>query len=251
MGEEVITCVWNEPHDNNIQDVCLHYFGCVQYERRDNYFQTLGPRDQQLIRSRAERTQKVKEYIKQDRTMIPVLDDLAESLREFRAPTVIVGSTPETLNSKDGESTHRSCDGMFAGIVLFRNAEPHPDPRLPNRQWPNQEIPLETLLYDRSDVSNPLAGAKALSGNDDNWLQWFHLPANNMEWVEEAISRYYGEDRPITESLSRPPSMTRELLRREFWRGQQQGGDLDPAHARHMKPRCDIIPMSQQTAYIP
>lgn len=36
-----------------------------------------------------------------------------------------------------------------------------------------------------------------------------------------------------------------KLLRREFWRGQVHGGSKGPVHARHMRPRCSVIPRPQ------
>ena len=58
------------------------------------------------------------------------------------------------------------------------------------------------------------------------------------------MARYYHEDRPDYDGLFRRPdnpSKTYMLLRPEFWRGQQHGGRHDAIHARHMRPRCDII----------
>jgi hypothetical protein len=40
---------------------------------------------------------------------------------------------------------------------------------------------LGDLLYDKSPDSNPLAGARA---SKNNIIQWFHLPANDMGWIE-------------------------------------------------------------------
>jgi hypothetical protein len=61
---------------------------------------------------------------------------------------------------------------------------------------------------------------------------------------QEAIARHYNEKVPEYEGIFRRPehpSKTYMMLRPEFWRGQQHGGRKDAVHARHMRPRCDII----------
>ncbi|KAM3064672.1 hypothetical protein ACMFMF_011848 [Clarireedia jacksonii] len=81
---------------------------------------------------------------------------------------------------------------------------------------------------------------------EDNAIRHFHIPANNMHWIEEAIARYYGE---VT---SKPPEYnyrksdnylekSSNLLCREFWTSLQHGGTYDPVHARHMRAHCSRI----------
>jgi hypothetical protein len=67
--------------------------------------------------------------------------------------------------------------------------------------------------------------------------------------MQEAIARHYNEERPKYDGLFRRPenpSKSYLLLRPEFWRGQQHGGRHDAVHARHMRPRCDIISTGTQ-----
>ncbi|KAH7304372.1 hypothetical protein BKA65DRAFT_579223 [Rhexocercosporidium sp. MPI-PUGE-AT-0058] len=52
--------------------------------------------------------------------------------------------------------------------------------------FPNQKISIHKMLNDTT--GNPLA-----ERCPSNQLRYFHLPANNMRWVEKAMSRYYGE----------------------------------------------------------
>jgi hypothetical protein len=182
MGDhEVITCLSVTPHDNNILDVCLHYFGCLRIDKRSDYFDRLSPEDKRLILDRERRIQKVKDDVKQDPTTIPVVSALAESLHEFRGLNLSTRLRPirPTSNIPASELAHQSCDGMSARIVLFKDGEPYEDPRFP-QQWPDQKLPLRDLLYDKSP-SNPLAEART---NKNDMIQWFHLPANDMGWIE-------------------------------------------------------------------
>ncbi len=181
MGDhEVITCLSTAPHDNNILDICLHYFGCLRMDQRSDYFNALSSEGKRLILDRERRIQKVKEDVMQDPTTIPVVGDLAKSLHEFRSLNLTTRIRPirQTSDVASGELAHQSCDGMSARVVLFKGGEPYEDPRFP-QQWPDQKLPLRNLLHDKSP-SNPLAEAK----NNKNMIQWFHLPANDMGWIE-------------------------------------------------------------------
>jgi len=181
MGDhEVITCLSVIPHDHNILDVCLHYFGCLRYEEGSDYFNSLNTNDQGLILDRERRIRRVKDDVMQDANSVPVLNDLAESLHEFRNLATRVRPIRHTYNGTDIESGHRSCDGMSARMVLFKDSRPYRDPRFP-QQWPDQKLPLGDLLYDKSLESNPLVGPRS---SKDNMIQWFHLPANDMGWIE-------------------------------------------------------------------
>jgi len=60
------------------------------------------------------------------------------------------------------------------------------------------------------------------------------------------MALYYGEKwRPHNDATAVEDMVRYEkLLRREFWRGQVHGGSEGPVHARHMRPRCSVIPRS-------
>ncbi|KAK4167456.1 hypothetical protein QBC43DRAFT_142137 [Cladorrhinum sp. PSN259] len=79
---------------------------------------------------------------------------------------------------------------------------------------------------------------------DSTRLRYFHIPSNNMDWVEKAIARYYDEDQPDLSNTTRDPPVkthTQMLLRPQFWRGQQHGARSGVIHARHMRPLCERI----------
>lgn len=180
MGDRqiVATCLSVDKHDDNVLNVCLHYFGCLKYSERIDYFESLNEIDKNLIRDRERRINNVKEFMKRDEDTIPPLNALANSLRIFRTfPKVVL---PHSHNASGTKPVHRSSDGMSARMVLFRNSEPFTDEKYP-QEWPDQKLPLGDLLRNTANGSNPLA--RHWSDND-NAIQWFHLPSNNMEWVE-------------------------------------------------------------------
>lgn len=61
------------------------------------------------------------------------------------------------------------------------------------------------------------------------------------------MALYYGESWGKLDDKRALGEMKKyeKLLRREFWRGQVHGGSKGPVHARHMRPRCSVIPRPQ------
>lgn len=103
--------------------------------------------------------------------------------------------------------------------------------------FPHQKISIQQFLYNKEGT--PL---RRRLGKDQ--LRYFHLPANNMKWVEEAMSRYYGEDNVEFDGkrVLTVKHNSQRLLRNDLWRGQQRGGSNLPAHARQIGSRCSVIP---------
>ncbi|KAK4185628.1 hypothetical protein QBC35DRAFT_503201 [Podospora australis] len=142
--------------------------------------------------------------------------------------------------------------GYNGWLIVFEKGQGgitinHP---LVHGKFPHQKIATQKMLYDR--VGTPLRRTK-----DRTKLRYFHLQANNMKWVEDAISRYYEEDtsqfdshRGLTSRKLYQPgakkaeSKTERLLKRELWHGQERGGgDAHmPPHSRQIRPRCALVP---------
>ncbi|RFU33017.1 hypothetical protein B7463_g3326, partial [Scytalidium lignicola] len=82
-----------------------------------------------------------------------------------------------------------------------------------------------------------------MSNPGKDTIRYFHLPANNMRWVEEVIGQYYGEERGEYNYKKSKDyrQKSSDLLCREFWTAQQHNGPSDPVHARHMRPQCAFI----------
>ncbi|KAL6800158.1 hypothetical protein J3E68DRAFT_448523 [Trichoderma sp. SZMC 28012] len=59
-------------------------------------------------------------------------------------------------------------------------------------------------------------------------FKWFHLPANNMKWVEALIGKIYFYD----------PSLVYKVLEPKRWVKRQHKGESDSPHARFMLPAC-------------
>jgi hypothetical protein len=62
-------------------------------------------------------------------------------------------------------------------MILYQDSKPYRDPNYPE-EFPNQKLPIHNLL-DSKKETNPLARECP-----KNMIRYFHLPANNMSWVE-------------------------------------------------------------------
>ncbi|KAI0009457.1 hypothetical protein F4779DRAFT_617633 [Xylariaceae sp. FL0662B] len=136
-------------------------------------------------------------------------------------------------------------------------------------KYPNQKFPVSDILTRIKD--NPLTEVCP-----PDHFRYFHFPSNNMLWIEKAMARYYHErpgalDRPKTAKESK--AGTEKLLAREFWRGQMhgtggrrrppiyevlesypntsKGKQTSPVHARHMRPKCSVIPRASNVSSMP
>jgi hypothetical protein len=70
--------------------------------------------------------------------------------------------------------------GVQAGVVYFKDGEPYSHPKL-HGSFPDQSTPLVDLLAKDGDKS------MLMEPCEEGVLRWFHIPANNMSWVEVCL----------------------------------------------------------------
>ncbi|KAG4441971.1 hypothetical protein IFR05_002539 [Cadophora sp. M221] len=103
--------------------------------------------------------------------------------------------------------------------------------------YDTKRYPLSKILL--ASDTNPLT-----EKCKPNTIRYFHFPANNMHWIEEAIARYNGENTPGEFNYRKHDKYCEKssnLLCRQFWTSLQHGGIYDPIHARHMRSHCSLI----------
>ncbi|KAK0763974.1 hypothetical protein N5P37_003367 [Trichoderma harzianum] len=136
-----------------------------------------------------------------------------------------------------GDLVKEPLDEFKVGIMYFKKendrqwrGEQYEDIDSSSGEFPNQKVKLDTIL------SNTVKNRK-LFERDEESIKYFHFPANHMEWIETAITRYYDVNRIPTED---PEENENQLLSFEHWRGQLHGSGIgkDLFHLRHMRPRC-------------
>ncbi|KAK4237256.1 hypothetical protein C8A03DRAFT_34787 [Achaetomium macrosporum] len=142
--------------------------------------------------------------------------------RDMANPAISRTSTSDSLGGGGLEPTDEGC---FQGL---------------KGQFPDQRMSIQSLLLPGSNVLS----RKQCEKLDPTRIRYFHIPANNMEWIEKAIAAYYDEARPDLRNHHRDPPVTTRtqmLLRPQFWRGQQHGSRKGMVHARYMRPLCERV----------
>ncbi|KAL6795082.1 hypothetical protein J3E68DRAFT_450227 [Trichoderma sp. SZMC 28012] len=136
-----------------------------------------------------------------------------------------------------GDKIKEPLDEFKVGIMYFDKdgdrqwrGKQYEDIDSSSGEFPNQKAKMDTIL------SNTAKNRK-LFERDKESIKYFHFPANHMEWIETAITRYYEVNKIPTED---PEENENQLLSFEHWRGQLHGSGIgkDLFHLRHMRPRC-------------
>lgn len=172
------TCLSTQPHDDRVLDVSLHYFGCLKVKDQTQYFAGLPSKSQRRI-------QKVEYRIAQLRALYQsrttsyhgkLLKSFKEKLYEWHSfdprHSPLLGS-PWPLRSGPEESPE---EDLNASVLYFKDSRPYDMPGIDN-QFPHQKISVQELLSDSH--SNPI-----MKRCPENMIRYFHLPANNMVWIE-------------------------------------------------------------------
>ncbi|KAK3354036.1 hypothetical protein B0T25DRAFT_224469 [Lasiosphaeria hispida] len=256
MSRHPSTCLSNKPHDGRVSDITIHFNGCLRVSKQKRFFDSLAPESQQRILRDNDKTAELRHRLETaqcDSTAATRLRDFKQAMSQWCAST---GRPHVSYTPSSAFSDSRRPSGMAAGgypgsedlvndhikvpVVYFKDGSPHQVAGLPN-SFPNQKVTVSDLLSE-DEKRNPL-----LQPCEENTVRYFHLPANNMIWVEEAMARYYREKRPdpddlfMNSKLRRSRTKTEMLLRPEYWQGQQNYDGDDEVHARHMRPFCDAI----------
>ncbi|KAK1749788.1 magnesium transport protein cora [Echria macrotheca] len=243
------TCISGKPHDHHVSDVTIHYNGCLRASKRDKFFQSLSPESRARIIRDNEKIAELRHRLETaqcDSTAAARLRTFKQAMTQWsaavgrpyvsyafddsRRPSGMVGYASEDLVN----------EYIKAPVYCFQNGRPVDMPGVPGR-FPSQKVTVADLLSD-DETRNPL-----MQPVDDDVVRYFHLPANNMMWVEEIMARYYHEKRPDSDDLfmgsklRRTRTRTETLLRPEYWQGQQNFEPNAEVHARHMRPFCDGI----------
>ncbi|KAK4185723.1 magnesium transport protein cora [Podospora australis] len=259
------------PHDD-----LLHYSRCLKYGEREKFVQHAPEQLRGQIGHLLSRVQHVRSEIDERPDGEFWTSKLADHMADFRSKpqpkkterslaatlsrlhiasrnnvpevrlndkTLAPPNIAEILATRDSEAYQDAkanpYKGLQAGAVYFKNGEPHSHPSAEG-SFPNQTTPLVDLLS--KDGGKSLLSEKCEEGT----LRWFHIPSNNMIWVEEAIARHFNEDRPQRDELfdrSTKSSKTHEILRRVGWRGHSREGvdPHSPPHTRQLNPGCEVI----------
>ncbi|KAK4121997.1 hypothetical protein N657DRAFT_576474 [Parathielavia appendiculata] len=252
------TCLSNRPHDNRVSDPAVHCNACLPASRSARFYQSLSPESQQRINRINGKTLDLRYHLEtthQVSTAGTRLRVFKSALSQWRTATGRHAYGHDTFSPKNGAGSRRSQtprspdfekaddsveSQIKAPVLYFKDGQPFDVPGL-SKAFPHQKVTVADLMSE-DEARNPI-----MQPTEDNVVRYFHLPANNMIWVEEVIARYYHEKRPgpdgvLHKSESRkPPSKTDTVLQPRYWRGQQNFEVDSEIHARHMRPLCSGI----------
>ncbi|GAB1316850.1 Ankyrin repeat protein [Madurella fahalii] len=245
------TCLSDKPHDSRVSDPVTHYNGCLPAKKQRRFYESLPLEAQQRIMRVNEKILNLRrrlETTQYDSTAAARLRDFKQAMSQWSIATGRSHSshTPhsDSWQSPDmpelGGAEDLVNSSIKAPVMVFKDGQPCDVPGLP-KSFPDQKVTMADLLS-ADETRNPI-----MQPTEDNVIRYFHLPANNMVWVEEVIARYYHEKRPEPDDLfrksksQRPETKTEMLLRPEYWQGQQNFDADSEVHARHMRPFCSSI----------
>jgi hypothetical protein len=239
------TCLSEKPHDNRVSDPVTHFNGCLPARKRRRFYESLPPETQQRITRRNEKVLDLRQRLETtqyDSTAGARLRDFKQAMSQWNAALGRPHSSytyQQSLGSESWRSPKLSKFGraddsvnrhIKAPVIYFKNGQPFDVPGLP-KSFPDQKVPMANLLSD--DKTNPI-----MQPADDDVIRYFHLPANNMVWVEEIMARYYREKRPDPDEFAsnsrRLKTRTELLLRPEYWQGQQNFDADSEIHASYL-----------------
>jgi hypothetical protein len=176
------TCPSIYEHGNRVLDVTVHYFACLKDSERSTYFDRLPEQSQHRIINEQRRARKVAKYFEDNPTTEGghLQKRFRKSLHGWRGHY----GRPQQESKRGKDSVDRSDNevesDIQAPLIYFKNSRPYDIPGCSD-QFPNQKVPLKHLLIDDFET-NPL-----MQPCDDNMIRYFHLPANNMKWVEVCL----------------------------------------------------------------
>ena len=173
------TCLSTQRHDDRVLDVVLHYFGCLEASEHETYFASLPPKSQRRIVEEKARIQRLRSHFDaRPKTETGVLlKKFKGTLSDWRKLNLRREPEPETSQILD-VLPDPSVDGdIKASMIYFKDSRPFDVPGVDNT-FPDQNIPVKELLCD-DEESNPL-----MQSCEEGIFRYFHLPANNMIWVE-------------------------------------------------------------------
>lgn len=138
-------------------------YSSIKYSEREAYLESLGRQDRGRIEAKL--------------SFIEGMDtkSLDSLLRAFKHALTIRFPSHIHRPSIQTESSKEHAHDVKLNFIQFKDSSAYtnPDPSLEG-SFPNQKISLSSLLEDKS----------ILNSSEENSIRYFHIPLNNMTWVE-------------------------------------------------------------------
>ncbi|KAL2186472.1 hypothetical protein L209DRAFT_755162 [Thermothelomyces heterothallicus CBS 203.75] len=193
--------------NHRISDAVVHYNGCLPEAERQQFRDSLDPENQQRIGRAEAKIADLRgrlETVDHASTAGSRLRYFKRATAEWRAATgrshapaaVSPGYSQSQTPRNAALGASRRVDGYAkASVMYFKDGQPYDVSGLP-KSFPSQKVPVADMLSEDA-AKNPI-----MQPVEDGILRYFHLPANNMTWIEEVIARYYREKRRMQTAVS-------------------------------------------------
>jgi hypothetical protein len=181
-------------YDHKKDHEVIHYFGCLQVSERHAYFNRLEKKEQDRLKAESARFARLRGYFYDQEpgtTAKILIQDLKECLDKWR--DLHDKSRDPQLNEpnlkpadevlkKDVEHLKKAPENdpdLKANVIYYKGGQKYDHPKFLPDVFPHQKIAVEHLLNEDDKNENPL-----MMDCDKDMIRYFHLPANNMHWVE-------------------------------------------------------------------
>ncbi|TRX96420.1 hypothetical protein FHL15_002692 [Xylaria flabelliformis] len=263
------SCMSIDPHDDNITDPVLHYFGCLEASERASFFDAessywAGEIQRQinagLPHSEAEtKTEKKREIWKKEcfnelRRISLILNALAKDNRKSHILRNVEASRNAWRSSKEYQSGIQHVRDWRAGRGMRNGVAIAPVPIGTEEVYKPDDLKVSIMAFDNGvgyDIQHPhvMGTFPNQTTTVNNMLRRDNNdPSGLLNWTKnkkkpgEAIACYYGDKRPSRPQMRNDSAVSQSArhLREYFWRGQQYENAANPS-SRFMRPFCQYI----------
>lgn len=188
-----ITCLNVENHELDIADHVTHYFGCIEICKREEFFLSLDASTQESISTELRRVDYLRRTL-EDSGATEESSLVEDQTRIHKKWTAEHKDNIEKIrgirNRREGPLyepyKHRALDeynadkDLKAYMICFEKGKGvSVDNEMCQGSFPNQKLPVHDLLR---EPESPLRRSDSSPG--ESRVRYFHLPSNNMKWVQ-------------------------------------------------------------------
>ena len=172
-------CLSTEEHGHRVLNIELHYFGCLKVSERLHFYNRLPQESRERLDGEENRIKQLRDMLEcQPETKAGgLLKVFIKNMEQWRKVVEMMPVQPRRLLNQPRRKDIDVDSKIKAPMIFFKNSRPYNIPGFENA-FPKQKIAISTLLAEDED-SNPL-----MRSCEDGMIRYFHLPANNMIWIE-------------------------------------------------------------------
>jgi hypothetical protein len=193
-GAKPTKCLSADDHDREVTDTLTHYFGCIEFDKREHYFVNLDPQSQNQIKTDLRRIAHLREVLGHsesgDHLYVEAVNKSAAEWRRAQAKQIedvrekTKRGEPKYFDPNESDDRepmnpneyHPDKDFKAYAITFTNGLGSNVESPLCNGSFPNQKIPVDDLIR---HPQSPLRKSHATPAKPR--VRYFHLPSNNMK----------------------------------------------------------------------